>query len=72
MEIYLRTFSKEHGITDGLVAKGLEDKLLGIKIVADDTVYFIDEANSQLTIRILDGLMSIKPQAENSVRLEGF
>ena len=73
MEIYLRTFSKEHGITDALVAKGLDEKVLGIKIVVDNTMYYIaDDVNGQLNVRTLNGIMLVKPQAENSVRLEGI
>lgn len=68
MEIYLRTFTKSEGITDALVAEGLQDKVLGIKLVIDKNVYYIEEgAEGQLNVRTLNGIMSIKPQAENSV-----
>ncbi len=73
MEIYLRTLSKSEGVTDALITEGLQEKVMGIKLVTDKNVYYIEEgADGQLGVRTLNGIMWVKPQAENSVLVKCY
>ncbi len=70
MEIYL-SLMKDGDIKDVLVADGIGDKVVGLKIIEQGKYYFIEPIiHGKIRVRTLNGRMIVNPLSENSILLD--